>query len=47
VVNKALDVTWTEDPFDRLIVANAQANHQAKLITRDRSIRKNYPRAVW
>jgi len=47
VVHEALDVGWTDDPFDRLIVANAQVNHQAKLITRDRSIRKHYPNAVW
>jgi PIN domain nuclease of toxin-antitoxin system len=47
VAHEALDMGWTEDPFDRLIVAQAQVNHQAKLITRDRLIRQNYGNAVW
>ena len=47
VAHEALDVGWTEDPFDRLIVAQAQVNHGAKLITRDRLIRQNYGNAVW
>jgi PIN domain nuclease of toxin-antitoxin system len=29
------------DPFDRMIVAQARVNHAAKLITRDRWIRRN------
>jgi PIN domain nuclease of toxin-antitoxin system len=40
-------IDWTQDPFDRLIVAQAAANHQAKLITRDRLIRQNYSNAIW
>ena len=47
VAHEALDVGWTEDPFDRLIVAQARANHQAKLITRDRLIRQKYANSVW
>jgi PIN domain nuclease of toxin-antitoxin system len=47
VALEAIDVDWTTDPFDRLIVAQAIANSNAKLITRDRLIRKNYPQAVW
>jgi PIN domain nuclease of toxin-antitoxin system len=47
IAHEALDVRWTEDPFDRLIVAQARVNHEAKLITRDRLIRKNYSNAVW
>lgn len=47
VAREALSITWTTDPFDRLIVAQASANHQAHLITRDRLIRKNYPGARW
>jgi len=35
------------DPFDRLIVAQAMANHGAYLITRDRLIRHHYRGAVW
>jgi PIN domain nuclease of toxin-antitoxin system len=46
VVTAALDLTWTRDPFDRLIVATA-ATHDAPLVTRDRLIRERYPRAVW
>jgi len=38
---------WTRDPFDRLIVAQARVNHEAKLITRDRLIRRHYGNAVW
>jgi PIN domain nuclease of toxin-antitoxin system len=47
VANTALDIQWTNDPFDRLIVAHAQANNTSVLITRDRVIRKNYAAAVW
>ncbi|MBI4816698.1 MAG: PIN domain-containing protein [Deltaproteobacteria bacterium] len=35
-----------EDPFDRLIVADA-ALEQAPLLTRDETIRKSYSLAVW
>ncbi len=38
--------TWTRDPFDRLIVANAVCNDSV-LLSRDRKIRDNYPGAVW
>jgi PIN domain nuclease of toxin-antitoxin system len=47
IAHEALDVDWTQDPFDRLIVAHARVNHQAKLITRDKLIRQNYGNAVW
>jgi PIN domain nuclease of toxin-antitoxin system len=47
VTHEALDMDWTQDPFDRLIVAQATVNHHAKLITRDRSIRRHYGNAVW
>ena len=47
VVGQALEIQWTNDPFDRLIVAQAKANQNSKLITRDRLIRKHYPGAVW
>jgi len=43
---KALEVSWTRDPFDRLIVANAMIA-EAPLITKDRSIRRRYSRALW
>jgi len=35
VALQALEVTWTRDPFDRMIVAQAQVNQHATLITRD------------
>jgi len=47
VAHEALDIDWTQDPFDRLIVAQARVNHEAKLITRDRLIRRNYGNAIW
>jgi PIN domain nuclease of toxin-antitoxin system len=46
VVDEALAIGWSRDAFDRLIVAHA-ALHGAKLVTRDRTIREHYPRAVW
>lgn len=46
VVAKALDQTWTRDPFDRLIVAHAAVT-DSLLVTKDRSIRDHYPRASW
>lgn len=33
--------------LNRLIVAQAQVNHHAKLITRARLIRQNYLNAIW
>ena len=47
VAYEALNITWTADPFDRLIVAQASANRGALLITRDRLIRRHYPNAAW
>jgi PIN domain nuclease of toxin-antitoxin system len=47
VVLESLKHTWTTDPFDRLIVAQAGANHGAMLITRDRLIRQKYTNAIW
>lgn len=43
---KAMELTWTRDPFDRLIVANA-ACEAKPLLTKDRLIQANYPLAVW
>lgn len=39
-------LSWTRDPFDRLITAHALA-HGADLCTRDRTIRNHYSNAVW
>ena len=38
---------WTRDPFDRIIVAHAKANGLSALISADRLILQNYPRAIW
>ncbi|NTV28558.1 MAG: type II toxin-antitoxin system VapC family toxin [Candidatus Omnitrophica bacterium] len=39
-------ISWTRDPFDRLIVAQA-ASEEARLITSDRVILDNYRLAFW
>ena len=46
VVAAAVEQTWTRDPFDRLIVAQAQAEG-ASLVTADKLIRKHFARSVW
>ena len=46
VVRHALKLEWTRDPFDRLIVAEASSAN-ARLITRDETIRKHYHLATW
>jgi PIN domain nuclease of toxin-antitoxin system len=46
VAAAAVGLGWTRDPFDRLIVAHAALNG-ATLLTKDRSIRRNYRHAVW
>ena len=47
LVERLTAAGWTQDPFDRLIVAHAKANSEAMLITADTVIRKHYPRAIW
>lgn len=46
VVTQALKLSWTRDPFDRLITAHAQAR-DALLVTADGSIRRHYKKARW
>ena len=46
VVHHALGASWTRDPFDRVIVAQAAAR-EARLVTKDRRIHEHYGRAVW
>ena len=46
LVPLAMPLTWTRDPFDRLLVATALL-HQAPFVTRDRRIHENFPGAVW
>jgi PIN domain nuclease of toxin-antitoxin system len=47
IINSALQVKWTREPGDRLIVANAIANNEAPLVTSDRRIHEQYPNAIW
>jgi PIN domain nuclease of toxin-antitoxin system len=47
VARIALSESWTRDPFDRIIVAQAKANGLALLISADEKIAKHYPRTVW
>jgi len=46
VVEQAARLTWTRDPFDRLIVATAVL-HRAPLVTKDATITAQYREAVW
>jgi PIN domain nuclease of toxin-antitoxin system len=46
LVTAARELTWTRDPFDRLIVADAMLAG-ARLVTKDRLIRKHCPASVW
>lgn len=45
VVAEAMSFTWTRDPFDRIIVAQAKCN-KAYLITADQLIHSHYPLSV-
>jgi PIN domain nuclease of toxin-antitoxin system len=46
VVSGAFGLTWTRDPFDRIIVANAALNSNV-LVTKDQHILSNYDHAAW
>lgn len=46
VVGEATAVSWTRDPFDRLIVANASLTNNI-LISKDQNILNNYSQAKW
>jgi len=46
VINQAISLKFTSDPFDRIIVAEARLNN-CKLVTKDSIIIKNYTKAVW
>jgi len=46
IVAESITETWTRDPFDRLIVAQAKTR-KAPLLTQDRLILEHYPQAVW
>jgi PIN domain nuclease of toxin-antitoxin system len=46
IVSQAIKLTWTRDPFDRLIVANAALNDNI-LISKDQNILENFCHARW
>ena len=46
VIAESMGITWTKDPFDRIITATA-AMHNAILLTKDEQIRQEYSRALW
>jgi len=46
VVDQALTIGWTRDPFDRLLVAHAGLN-QNVLLTKDTTILTHYALAKW
>lgn len=46
IARAAESETWTRDPFDRIIVAQASLR-DAPLVTKDRTLHQRYDRAVW
>lgn len=46
VVSQAIKLTWTREPFDRLIVAHAAINENM-LISKDQHILEHYLHARW
>ncbi len=46
VARRALDQSWTRDPFDRLIVSQASLR-EAPLVSKDREIHQHYRGALW
>ena len=46
VIAESMKISWTRDPFDRIITATA-ALHDAVLLTKDVKIRQEYSRAQW
>ncbi len=46
VAAASLKQSWTRDPFDRIIVAQASLA-DAALVTKDELIRKHYKKAMW
>ncbi len=46
VITAAIKETWTRDPFDRIITAQAAIN-DCFLITKDTTILKYYKNALW
>lgn len=46
VARAAIPLTWTHDPFDRLILVTARVE-RVRLLTQDRLLRANASEAIW
>lgn len=46
IISISLTITWTRDPFDRIITANALLNNNM-LLSKDQNTLKNYLYAKW
>jgi PIN domain nuclease of toxin-antitoxin system len=46
ILREASSLSWTRDPFDRLIVAHAQLR-SLPLMTKDRTIRRHFTQGFW
>jgi PIN domain nuclease of toxin-antitoxin system len=47
VAQSAVFETWTRDPFDRMIVAQARSDGYSGLVTADEKIQQNYSKTIW
>jgi PIN domain nuclease of toxin-antitoxin system len=47
VAQTALFETWTPDPFDRIIVAQARSDAYSGLVTADENIQEHYSKTIW
>lgn len=46
MVQAATEISWTRDPFDRLLAAQAIVN-DVPLVTADRTLLEHLPQATW
>ena len=47
VAQTSLSETWTRDPFDRIIVAQARSDGYSGLVSSDAKIEQNYSKTIW
>jgi PIN domain nuclease of toxin-antitoxin system len=47
VAQAALFETWTRDPFDRMIVAQARSDGFSGLVAADAKIQQHYSKTIW
>ena len=47
VAHTALFETWTREPFDRIIVAQARSDGYSGLVSSDEKIQQNYSKTIW